>query len=157
MVPAKVGCHRSGRRRGVTPIIAEILLISITLVMGATLSAYVFGVFNIYSGSAVISIQANTVQCVASGSSVTLTLPDGAAIPAGECGMVVQNSGSSAGRITGVGPGGAFSGVTTSGYTIPAGGHADVFVYTTTTTGASVSGYLVQSNGPSLFFRTVVE
>ena len=156
MAPARVRRRHPGKRRGVAPIVAEMLLIAITLTVAASLSTYAFGIFDAYSSPALVSIQADTVQCVAPGSSLTMALPDGTAIPPGYCGMVVQNSGSTRGAVNGAGPVGVFSAAGPSGYAVPAGGHVDVLVRSTATAGSTVTGYLVQSNGPSLFFRAMV-
>ena len=150
------GRHRK-TRAGIAPILAEVVLIAITLSTAAALSSYFFGLFNTMSSPAMLSIQAASVRCAAPGSGASLSLPDGTAVPPGQCGMVVTNSGVVAGYVVGAGPRGVFSGSVLASYAVGGNGHADVFVHHGAAVGSTVTGYLLQANGPELLFTAVVQ
>lgn len=147
---------RPSGRRGVAPIIAELILIAITLTTAAALSTYFFGLIGTYASPATMSIQPSSVFCAAPGGS-SVSLPDGAPVPPGECGMTVFNSGTAPGTIAGAGPQDSFPGLVAPSYSIPADGHGDVFMRTTAAAGFTLSGYLEQADGPDLLFSVVVQ
>ena len=152
---------RSGRR-GVSEIMATVLLIAITLVAGAALATFVFSQFRTISTPPIDSILPGSVQCfgVNSGS---ITPPGGLpkTVPAGDCAMVVQNSGVEAGLILGTGPGTTFSfdqcnGLDASSCLVPSNGYSVVALRFTGASGQQVSGYLGQTNGPVLLFNVAL-
>jgi flagellin-like protein len=148
---------RRSRREGIAPIIAEVLLIAITLSAAASLGTYFFGLFGVYMSPATMSIQTGSVSCVASGSAASASLPDGTLVPPGECGMVVVNSGTVAGSIVGAGPVTTFPGLASPRYLIQANGHDDIFIQTSAVSGLTLNGYLEQPDGPNLMFSVVVQ
>jgi flagellin-like protein len=147
----------SYQRKGIAPIIAEVLLIAITLTAAASLGTYFFGLLGTYTSPATLSIQTGSVSCVATGSEASVSLPDGTLVPPGECGMVVVNSGTVAGSIVGAGPANTFPGLASSRYMIQANGRGDVFVQTSAVSGSTLTGYLGQLDGPNLMFTAVVQ
>jgi len=148
---------RFSRRNGVAPVIAELMLMAITLTTAAALGSYFFGLIGTYSSPAVLSIQPASAFCVASGSAAAVSLPDGTPVPPGQCGMTVVDTGTGSGSVVGAGPKDTFTAMVTAAYQVPANGHVDVFVRTSALAGSTLSGFLGQTQGPDLMFSVVVQ
>lgn len=131
-------------RRAVAPILAEILLIGITLVLGASLSGYVFGLMNTYSHPAEVS--ATGASCASSAGGVT-------------CRITLSNTGTenveTASVCTMSLAGGKVTG-TLNNAVITAGGTPQTVQCSTPTgglaQGASVVGTVALSNGAEAYF-----
>lgn len=154
----------SRTRKAVSPIIATVLVIAITLIAAVAIGGFVFGLFGTATSNANLSIQTSPPPSCSIGGTAT--------IPALSCVVYVQNTGASAGGITAAGP--AASASFTGPQTIPANSvgtastppapNPNQIVLTITvvsgqpamTVGQTVQLYLVQSDGPNLAFTVTV-
>jgi len=98
------------RRKAISPILATVILIAITLVAGVAIAGFAFGLFGTLGSSANVSVSAGTVCYIAASGSFT----------ANTCYMSVSNSGTAAGSLTACSIG--TNTVTPAVTTIPAGG-----------------------------------
>ncbi|MBI3858692.1 MAG: type IV pilin [Thaumarchaeota archaeon] len=144
--------------RGVSEILATVLLIAITLIAGATLASFVFTQFQTTASIPVISIVPGPTPCFPSVPG-TVVSPGGlpVTIPQGDCAFIVQNSGVRAGTIAGVGPSPTFAfdqcnGLSSSSCVVPLNGFSVVAIRYSGSTNQYVSGFLIQSTGPNLYF-----
>jgi flagellin-like protein len=143
--------HRKNRK-AISPVLATVILIAITLIAAVAIATFVFGIFGTSASPATLSIVSSSVVC---------------GHTAGTCTMNVANSGTAGGSITGAGPGsgsGAAVSFSSPSVSIPAGSAGTAVTVTITLSGGgappagqTVSGYLTQGNGPSLFFTAVVQ
>ncbi len=131
--------HRKNRK-AISPVLATVILIAITLIAAVAIATFVFGIFGTSASPAQLSVVSSSVSCVHNGL-VSLT---------------VKNAGTAAGSIVGVGPSGNFTGTVSA--SIPANGQAAVTGITNVHgfIGGTVQGYLVQGNGPNLYFSCVL-
>ena len=76
----------NGQRKGISPVIATVILIAITLIAAIAIAGFVFGLFGSFTSTARVS---GTATCVSGASSLTCTL-------------TLSNTGTAATTITGV-------------------------------------------------------
>lgn len=152
--------EKHGKRKAISPVLATVILIAITLIAAIAIAGFVFGLFGTFTSSATIS--ASAVSCTSSSAGIT-------------CTVQVTNSGNANGGITGaslkyasssgstnlpavsswsiVGPA-----ITTAGTPLPvnAGSSDTVTLYfsgaSPPVTGSSFTGTLTLSNGGSAQF-----
>jgi len=79
----------SNRRKAISPVLATVILIAITLIAAIAIAGFVFGLFGSFTSSAQIS--ASTVSCFTNPANHTAY-----------CDLVVQNTGTSNAAVTGV-------------------------------------------------------
>ncbi|MGP8125008.1 MAG: archaellin/type IV pilin N-terminal domain-containing protein [Nitrososphaerales archaeon] len=132
--------HKNAKRRALSPVLAEVTLIAITLVAAVALSGWVFGLMGSLSSGAHVEVQ--TTLCT--GGVCTLTLSNTGGSPA----SVVQCS------IYGA------AGTVAAGNSVPAGSSsASVLCVqgagSSHFAGTRVSGALAMSNGMSIPFSGV--
>jgi flagellin-like protein len=152
----------SPKRKAISPVLATVILIAITLIAAVAIATFVFGIFGTSASPATMTIVSSSVAC----SSTTH-----------QCTLKVANTGTTAGGISGAGPvaggielwlsGGAApagaascAGVTPAQGTsvsIPANSAGTSITVNTCgmASGSSVSGFLVQNNGPNLYFTAI--
>lgn len=152
------------KRRGISEVLATVMIIAITLVAATALASFVFSTFRANSTPAQLSIPSGSVQCFESSTSGGSITPPGGSpvtIPPGDCGMVVKNSGAQAGLVVDVGPGTTFTfeqcnNIAETSCEVPADSSSVVVVMYSPTLSGDVTGYLGQSYGPVLFFTTSI-
>jgi len=151
------------RRRAISPVLATVILIAITLIAAIAIAGFVFGLFGTFTSSA--NLQLSVVSCTHGIA--------GNVAGSGYCELAVTNTGGSSGSITGCsiygnsGVSGAYVGnppVTAATETVKAGttSAAPVNVECTGTAvgaiisaGAAVSGQLIVASGAPLAFSAV--
>jgi len=132
------------KRKAISPVLATVILIAITLIAAIAVAGFVFGLFGTFTSSA--TVQAGAVACVQS---------------TGICTLLLQNSGTSSASIqacsfSGAG-GGAGAMTPAAGTLVPAGGKLAGVTCTiplgmVVTAGEAVSGSVTLSNGGSALF-----
>jgi len=149
------------RRRAISPVLATVILIAITLIAAIAIAGFVFGLFGTFTSSA--NLQLSVVTCVHGAG--------GNAAGDGYCLLDVTNTGGSSGSVTGCSIYGTSSTsgssgvppVTAATVTVKAGttSAAPQVVYCappasiTITAGAAVSGQLIVASGSPLAFSAV--
>jgi len=151
------------RRRGISPVLATVILIAITLIAAIAIAGFVFGLFGTFTSSA--NLQLSVVSCVHGTA--------GNVAGSGYCELAVTNTGGSSGSITGcsiygnTGVSGAYVGnppVTAGTVAVKAGttSAAPVDVEcsgtaagATITAGSAVTGQLVVASGSPLAFSSI--
>jgi len=152
-------------RRGISPIIATVLIIAVTLIAAVAIGGFVFGIFG--SASQTANVQVTTVTApaadfVTTGGSASFTC--GTTAGAGAY-LVVTNTGTAAGTVTGVtltwaGANNAYT--PPASCQIGAAGSATATTYlnlpasasitTAATTGQTFQGTVTLSNGAEVLF-----
>jgi flagellin-like protein len=141
----KMTIGHSHGRKAISPVIATVILIAITLIAAIAIAGFVFGLFSTNTNQANLSIL-GTVSC-----------------SSGVCTLTVQNSGALAGEITGVGPSTftedatGCAGVAFTSGSCAVAANSQVAIKIDYTTTGQVTGYLTQSNGPQLTFTAVLQ
>ena len=137
------------RRRGVSVIIAEVVLIAVLLVSAIMLTGLTFGLFSLYLSPA--EVAAESVSCSAAGNTTT-------------CQVTLTNEGAQDVSTTGscsLNEGTAVSGSVVDGGIIPAGGSLQGVECVTNgvdlSSGSLVQGALPLTNGGSAFFTGTLE
>ena len=70
-----VDVHQSRKRPGITPVLATIILIAITLIAGVAIAGFVFGLFGTLSNSPNVTVITNNLpHCVVNTPAATATL-----------------------------------------------------------------------------------
>ncbi len=80
--------HRKNQRKGITPVLATIILIAITLIAAISVGGYVFGLFGSFTNTATVSV-VNT-SSIGLGNTITLVLSNSGNAATG-VGSVVVN------------------------------------------------------------------
>jgi hypothetical protein len=129
------------KRHGVSPVLAELLIIVVSIVAGVSVGSFGFQVIGNTGNTAVVSASVNS--CAANGHNET-------------CSLQLQNTGASNVQTTSVCTLGSATGIINPGQTVPAGGSLDV---SCTAPGSSflqtasvVTGWVVLSNGAYIYF-----
>ncbi|MGP8057559.1 MAG: archaellin/type IV pilin N-terminal domain-containing protein [Nitrososphaerales archaeon] len=146
------------KRKAISPVLATVILIAITLIAAIAVAGFVFGLFGTFTSSANLTSQ--VVACNATGSGVALHVS--------YCTIMLTNTGGASASVTGCAIYGATSLLYTSAGTLPlaASGSIPVAAGTTTavpvyaaclaanpgTAGAVVTGSLVVASGAPLAF-----
>jgi flagellin-like protein len=142
-------------RKAISPVLATVILIAITLIAAIAVAGFVFGLFGTFTSTA--QVQASVTSCVASGSGATAQET---------CSLVLTNSGNANTLITGVCSltfGGSTytataSATGTSTTTVPSGGSGTYQCQDAAGTGHSagagsqVTGAVILSNGGNALF-----
>jgi len=161
----RVGSLR--KRKAISPVLATVILIAITLIAAIAVAGFVFGLFGTFTSSATLSIQAGTVICSKTGGQLIAGYA-GSAVPASGCGFEVTNTGAGSGSLTAAGP--ANGAVTfgtlvchTTAWVADAGcaitGNQNILVtvvWAGATPGQSVQGWVSPTAGAQLNFVTTV-
>ena len=134
-------------KKGISPVIATIILIAITIVIAIAVAGWVFGLFGSYSRTQAVTIVASASSCTASGN---------------YCQIMVSNQGGSAVTVVSASvdgqtiPAASISGSTV----IPAGASSPVTIYFPSSNsyiaGQTVQVQLGLSNGNTLSTTLVV-
>lgn len=139
----------SRRRRGVSPVIAEVCLIAVLLVSAIMLVSLTFGVFSFYISPA--EVEAESALCSAAGNTTM-------------CLLTLTNTGAQDTFTTGsctLDAGAVLSGNVVNGGTVPAGGSLTNVQCVThgvdPSPGSQVSGVLSLTNGGTAFFVGTVQ
>jgi FlaG/FlaF family flagellin (archaellin) len=132
------------RRRGVSVVVAEVVMIAVLLVAAVMLAGVTFGIFSFYYQPA--EVVASGAVCSAAGNTTT-------------CQITLSNEGLDDAATTGdcsLQDGTLMSGAVVGGGTVPAGGTLSgvkcVAHGTDPIQGSQVSGSLLMTNGASAFF-----
>ena len=147
------------KRKAISPVLATVILIAITLIAAVAIAGFVFGLFGSFTSSA--QIQASTVAFPASLTSAALSAPVCQATSiAADAYMYVQNTGTSSATVNAVTLtyGGHTSTIAATTCSVPAGGavylnfaHVEVGGVAAST-GEQFTGSLATSNGGSVPF-----
>jgi len=146
------------RRKAISPVLATVILIAITLIAAIAIAGFVFGLFGTFTSGA--NLQLSIVTCNHTG---------GGAGTAGYCQLSITNTGGASGSITACSlygaagfVGGAKTVVTSSTQVITAGtASPGTSVYCVVnagpalTQGAAVSGSLTVASGSPLAFSAI--
>ena len=136
------------RRRGVSPLVAELVLIAVLLVATVIFASFTFGLFAFYFSPAEVSVEG--ASCFAGGNSTT-------------CQLTLTNVGTSNVWTTGsctLSAGNDSSGSVVGGGDVPAGGSLLVQCVAhgvDLNPGAQVAGVLPLTNGGTAFFTGTVQ
>jgi len=158
------------KRKAISPILATVILIAITLIAAVAIATFVFGIFGSSASPATYSIVTSSVQCVGVGGTVPgsgdLHAYTGSLAANGACAMTVDNSGSASGTIISTGPSNDFAFVTVAGaaatsVVVPAGSSAVVYVTLSygagkATSGQTITAYLVPGGSAANLPFTIV-
>ena len=133
-------------RRAISPVLATVILIAITLIAAISIAGFVFGLFGTFTTTA--QVGATSVACT-----------HGAGGTA-NCAIILYNNGNSPAKTTGcsfTGSNGAGAGTLTGGGTIPAGSTLSITCTTGATAGATnpgtqATGSIGLSNGGDALF-----
>jgi len=165
-------------RRAISPVLATVILIAITLIAAIAIAGFVFGLFGTFTSGQ--NMQLSTQACYASGSSGGHTLSSNntafftlSPYPGG-CVLAITNTGGASGSITTCSIYGAAGTVgkitaahgatfTAGTVTVPAGTTTAKPVYvgceagatTTVVTGAGVTGSLTVASGSPLAYSAI--
>jgi hypothetical protein len=135
---------RRKRRLGITPVLAEVVLLSVTLTTGAMLSGYVFGVMGNFSHPAEVTAQ--RAICV-SGNSGTICSVDLVNLGAGSVSTttacVLKGEGTTVAGTSSVVQIKAGGGTFTVSCEVPSGSLGGA---------TSIAGWLILGNGANVYF-----
>jgi len=155
------------KRKAISPVLATVILIAITLIAAVAIATFVFGIFGTSASPATLSIPSSSVICSAAGG----TLDGVTGVPVNDCVMKVVNTGTAGGSINGAGPGSGAIVFTLTGsgpigggayaagapVSVPSNGGIYVVVHLSAyTTGQAITGFVTQGNGPQLTFTAVL-
>ncbi len=137
--------HRKNRK-AISPVLATVILIAITLIAAVAIATFVFGIFGTSASPATLSVLANPAPtCLAS---------------TGVCTMTVHNGGSASGSITGATSVNSTSPVLSGApVSVAAGGNSVVtltYGANVMVAGQTITIGLVQGNGPNIPVQLVV-
>jgi len=132
-------------KKGISPVIATIILIAITIVIAIAVAAWVFGLFKSYSGNANgVTILSGVSSCYSDASSSGKS---------DECIIVLSNQGSNSVSVIGASVNGQQASVV-SATPVPANGQATITVSFTsgiiTTAGQTVNVAIALNNGATV-------
>ena len=164
----KIPSGMHGQRRAISPIIATVLIIAVTLIAAVAIGGFVFGIFGSASQTAQVAV--TTVTAPAGDFAAAAdTFTCATAATAGNAYIVLTNTGTAAATVTGVtiiwaGVNNAFTDPATC--EVGAAGAAGATVASTeyinlpaasvltadATTGATVQGQVTLSNGAQVLF-----
>ena len=123
------------KRRGISPVLATVILIAITLVAGVAIAGFAFGLFNNLQNTA--NLQVTSSVCDTAG-----------------CTLTLSNSGAGIGTLTGASSGFSLTGAPV---TVPPNTATQTVTLTgTLVSGQTITGYLTQNGGASLYFTATV-
>jgi len=132
-------------KKGISPVIATIILIAITIVIAIAVAGWVFGLFGSYSRTQAVTIVASASSCTASKH---------------DCQIMVSNQGGSAVTVVSASINGMSASSLGGTQTISAGGSGTVVVYFPSSNsyiaGQTVQVQLGLSNGNTLSTTLVV-
>jgi len=145
------------KRKAISPVLATVILIAITLIAAVAIATFVFGIFGSSASPATYSIVTSSIKCSGVGGALPTVggvAYTGSLAANGVCGMVLQNSGAAAGSVTNAGPSNDFTTVKSDGTgapfvtQVPAGSTAVVWVTLgygagKATSGQTLTGFLV--------------
>jgi flagellin-like protein len=164
----KIRNGKNAQRKAISPIIATVLIIAVTLIAAVAIGGFVFGIFGTSSQSAQIQVTTAALAHAdfTTGGAGTAVTACGNAVPATSY-MTLTNSGTAGATVTGVSL--TWAGATNP-YTLPAGctvgaagstGSTGATVYLTfasekiatlVVAGQTYSGTITLSNGAQLLF-----
>jgi flagellin-like protein len=141
------------KRKAISPVLATVILIAITLIAAIAVAGFVFGLFGTFTS--VARVQASVTGCGANGAS-----PNEEA-----CTLILTNSGNANTATTGICSltfgGTTYSGLLTNGGTVPSGGSLSSPAPTCTVNsaashlagaGVQVTGSVILANGGNALF-----
>ncbi|MDE1824338.1 MAG: type IV pilin [Candidatus Micrarchaeota archaeon] len=120
-------------RKAISPVLATVILIAITLIAAIAIASFAFGLINVNQNVPNLSVK--SVACTPS-----------------TCILIVQNIGPAKGSITGASFGSPFSPVTVNSN----GNSTLTLTGLSFARGQTIAGYLTQGNGPTLYFTATV-
>lgn len=153
-------------RKAISPVIATVILIAITLIAAIAIAGFVFGLFGSFTSSAQVTA---TASLVASATSGALTTPSGLSCatttPASGSYVTAINSGTGSVSVTGVSitSGGSTVSATVATCSVGASGSGTATQYlaltvgTTPAKGTQFTGSLSLSNGATVPFSGVFQ
>jgi len=157
------------KRKAISPVLATVILIAITLIAAVAIATFVFGIFGTSASPATLSISSASVVCAHTAAAAPIDGVAAANIPASSCVLIVKNTGTTSGSINGAGPGtgsvtfatiayGTPNAVSGGQVSVPANGQEALVITATSglVAGQTISAFLTQGNGPNLFFTAVV-
>ena len=146
------------RRKGISPIIATLTLVAVTLVAAVAVGGFVFGIFGTQTSTPQVTVV--YAQITADDGSGTLTIQVGGNAPSAYNGTIVlRNSGTSSIGISGLsltyGGSTTFATATEGDTTIASGETKTIYIVSLkedATAGQPFTGAVVLSNGAQIFF-----
>jgi flagellin-like protein len=143
------------QRKGISPLIATLTLIAVTLVAAVAVGGYVFGIFGSQTSTAQVSVTYAQISAHQAGSALTIQVGGNPTNPIGTIKLV--NSGTSSIGISGLSLtyGGTTAFASASSGTIQSGSTQTIYITdlaTTATAGQQFTGAVVLSNGVQVPF-----
>ena len=160
----KIRNGKYGQRKAISPIIATVLIIAVTLIAAVAIGGFVFGIFGTSSQAAQISVTGTTITAAGFGTGSAGTITCVTSAPASPY-LTLTNSGSAGAQVTGVVI--TWAGVNnnfamTATCTVGAAGSASAVTYAEfvatpkvsvlAVAGQTYSGTVTLSNGAQLLF-----
>ncbi len=162
----KIRNGKYGQRRAISPIIATVLIIAVTLIAAVAIGGFVFGVFGTSAQSAQISVTGTTMAAASfqpAGTAGTITCVSTAPIAPY---ITLTNSGTAAAAVTGIsitwaGANNNFALTAATTCSVGAAGSASATTYAQfvapkvsvlSVTGQTYSGTITLNNGAQLLF-----
>jgi len=141
-----MGITKCNARRGISPVLATVILIAITLITAIAISGFVFGLFGTYTSTA--EVEAISYSCTGTPEVCTVSLQNIGTADArlfGSCSLTFAGTIYSGTAVVTSGSlnGGSMAVVTCTG---PAGSHASV--------GSQIEGSIVLNSGANVLFST---
>ncbi|MGD0397245.1 MAG: archaellin/type IV pilin N-terminal domain-containing protein [Nitrososphaerales archaeon] len=135
------------KRKAISPVLATVILIAITLIAAIAVAGFVFGLFGSFTSSATVTAQ--VTSCDAATGVCTVVLTNTGTSNVAETGCSIQINGlASSGAVT-------FGGTPVSTPTVPASG-SGTYICTPTpatqTVGSMAVGHFTLANGASVPF-----
>jgi flagellin-like protein len=160
---AQIG-RKYGQRRAISPIIATVLIIAVTLIAAVAIGGFVFGIFGTSSQAATISVTGATLTTAGFGTGTSGTITCVTTAPTVPY-LTLTNAGSASSQVTGVTvtwAGAANNFAMTAACSVGAAGSASAVTYAefvaspqvsvAPVSGQSYSGTVTLSNGAQLLF-----
>jgi flagellin-like protein len=147
------------RRNAISPVLATVILIAITLIAAIAIAGFVFGLFGTFTSGPTLELAASACSATA-GNAVVFGTPT--ADPNG-CVLALTNTGGSSASVTGCTLYGATGAAVGAPVSVPAGTtttapvvvECDATGLATLTPGATVSGQLIVASGSPLAFSAI--
>lgn len=135
---------KSSKRKAISPILATVILIAITLVAAVAMAGFVFGLFGTLSSGA--NVQVSVTSCTGSSGICVLALSNTGSAPATANSCTIYGASAGVTGTTSVGAGKSGVAVTCTITTLPSGGFA---------AGTMMTGTVAMSNGIAIPFTGI--
>jgi len=143
-------------KKGISPVIATIILIAITIVIAIAVAAWVFGLFKSYTGGPAVTINAAQSSCQSNGQTCTLVVSNQGGNSVTVVGATVNGGTWTVFGTTSSGSTCAFSSQSSATPSVPAGQTVYICVGTSSFTAGQTLTITLQLNTGSTVTTTIV-